>query len=370
MTQLPDKSFLSYIEELEDPRIDRKKLYPLSEVLLIVLTAVICGAEGWEDIADFGLGKLEYLRKFLPFENGAPSHDTIRRVMINLNPGAFESCFISWVKSLRDIIGEVIAVDGKTVRRSHKRNEGKEAIHMVSAFAANARLVLGQKKTRDKSNEITAIPELLNLLDISSSIITIDAMGCQKEIAKIIIDKKADYILALKGNQGTLYEDVALFLQGTDYSHATCEKTDAGHGRIEIRKAKISSDVSWLKPHHNWQGLSSIAMIESTRIIGDKETKETRYYITSLPQNAELFLDSVRSHWAIENSLHWTLDMTLREDESRIRSSNAQQNLVIIRHAALNMLNQAKAKMKNMSVKRLRKNAGWVDSIMTGILQQ
>jgi predicted transposase YbfD/YdcC len=368
-------SFLEYFSNLKDPRIDRKKLYPLDEILLVVLGAVICGAEGWADFKLFGEEKLDFFRTYLPFKNGIPSRNTFSRVISSLNPEGFKECFINWMNSFQESMHEVIAIDGKTLRHSFDTAKDKPAIHMISAFASKARLVLGQQKVDDKSNEITAIPELLRLLDIKGAIITIDAMGCQKEIAKNIIDKEADYVFSLKGNQGNLFDDVKTFFElgrkekfrDTEFDYS--EKSNKEHGRIEMRKCWVSSQIDWIDQKDQWKGFKSIAMIESTRTIKGKTTVESRFFISSLPQNAELFASAVKSHWGIENSLHWILDMTFREDESRIREGNSAENMAIIRHTVLNMLQNTKKKDNSpISIKALRKKAGWSDKALAQIL--
>lgn len=368
-------SFLEHFSSLDDPRISRKKLYPLDEILLVALCGVICGAEGWTDFVLFGKEKLDFLKTYLPFANGIPSRLTYARVFCILNPENFKECFINWVKSFQKTVQNVISIDGKTLRHSFDTAKDKPAIHMISAFASEARLVLGQQKVDDKSNEITAIPELLKLLDIKGSIITIDAMGCQKRIAKTIVEKEADYVFSLKKNQGNLFDDVKTFFEferkekfrDTNFDYH--EKLNKEHGRIESRKCWVSSQIDWIDQKDKWVGLNTIAMIESTRTIKGKTTKETRYFIASLPQNAKLFASAVRSHWGIENSLHWILDMTFREDESRIREGNSTENMAIIRHTALNMLQNVKKKeSKPISVKGLRKKAGWGNNTLAQIL--
>jgi len=361
------RRFLDEVSGIDDPRIERCKLHPLPEIFLATLCGVIGNAEGWQDIEDFAKAKLEVLRGYLPYVNGAPSDDTLRRVFRALDADAFGACFMAWVKTLRALPeASVIALDGKTSRGS--RDGDASPLHLVSAFATQARLVLGQTAVAEKSNEITAIPELLDLLDIKGHIITIDAMGTQKDIATKIVERGADYVLALKGNQSTLHDDVRLFFEHTpsDMLPATHEETDKGHGRIEVRKCSVTSDIAWLKENHDWCGLASVVRIESTRIMGDKTTFETRYYISSLPPDPERLLHVVRSHWAIENSLHWVMDMTLGDDASRIRKDHAPMNLAIIKHTALNLLQQAR--QKRQSVRRLRNNAGWDATTLRRIL--
>lgn len=360
-------SFFNYFSNLEDPRIERKKLYPLEEILFLTLCAVICGAESWYDIEDFGNARIAFLKKYFYYKNGIPSHDTIGRFFSLLDPENFRDSFILWVKNLQSNIPKLIAIDGKTLRRSFDKTNNKSAIHMISAFASNSRLVLGQKKVDQKTNEITAIPQLLDLLLIKGAIITIDAMGCQKEIAKKIIEKKAHYIFGLKGNQGNLFENVETYFQDTKNVYDYFEEANKEHGRIEIRKCWVTSNINWLDTKNDWCNLSSIIKVESTRIFSDKETKEIRYYITDLETNAEKILLAIRSHWSIENSLHWTLDMTFREDESRIRKKNAPENMSIIRHIVLNLLRKADEKI---SIRRRKKKAGWSNEYLTNVLKK
>jgi len=362
--------FLEHFNELQDPRQQGKVIYPLKEVLLLCLLAVLAGAETFTDIALFGEKKLALLRRFLPFKDGAPPHDRLGEIFAVLDAEAFQRCFVCWVSARTGIPAEVIAIDGKTSRRSYKKKGANDAIHIVSAFAAQQRLVLGQTKVDKKSNEIVAIPKLLNMLSIEGAIVTIDAMGCQREIAKQILDKKADYVLALKGNQGSLREDVELFaaeqkvkdFKGTKISsHGT---VDGDHGRIETRKYTVLHDVSWLQERHNWPGLKGAVMVESTRQAGDKIEKETRFYITSLPHTADRLGQVIRSHWAIENSLHWVMDMVFRDDDCRVREGNAAANFATLRHMAHNLARRPPGKM---SIRARRKAAAWDDEYLLSL---
>ena len=331
MTINKKPEFLCYFDDLEDPRIDRKKLYPLTEILFIVLCGSICGAQSWRDFVTFGEEKHDYLKRFLPFDNGIPSKNTFARVFSSLDPESFKRCFITWVQSFQLAIKEVIAIDGKTLRKSFDKASCQSAIHMVSAFASATKLVLGQQKVNDKSNEITAIPKLLDLLALNGKIVSIDAMGTQKKIAKKIRQKKADYVLSLKGNHSTLHDDIRLFLSSeiakskdskvVDYH----EEYDKGHGRIEHRKCYVSDQIGWLEQRTDWCDLRTIAMVESHVTTGDKITVEQRYFISSLLPDAKQVSESIRSHWAIENSLHWVLDVTLREDDSRVRKDSSSR---------------------------------------------
>lgn len=369
-------AFLCYFDDLEDPRIDRKKLYPLTEILFIVLCGSICGAQSWRDFVTFGEEKLDYLQRFLLFTNGVPSKNTFARVLSSLDPESFKRCFIAWVQSFQLAIKEVIAIDGKALRKSFDKANGQSAIHMVSAFASATKLVLGQQKVSDKSNEITAIPKLLDLLELDGKIVSIDAMGTQKKIAKKIRSKNADYVLALKGNHSTLHDDIRLFLsteiQKTKSSKIVdCyEEFDKGHGRIEQRTCYVSDQLDWLEQRTDWTDLKTVAMVESHITAGDKTTTEQRYFISSLPPDAKEIAESIRSHWAIENSLHWVLDVTLREDDSRVRKDNAPENMAMVRHIILNMLQTAKKQFKDMSLKRLQKKAGWGESTLDMVLMQ
>ncbi len=300
--------FLEYFKGLPDPRQLGKVVYPLDEVLLLSLLGVLAGAEAFTDIARFGEKKLAFLRRFRPFREGPPPHDRLGDIFASLDAEKFQECFVAWVASITGAPADVIAIDGKTVRRSGGKKDSKAPIHMVSAFAARQRLVLGQVKVADKSNEIVAIPKLLDMLSIEGAIVTIDAVGCQREIAKKIIEKKADYVLALKGNQGSLREDVELFVAEQkadgfkDTKISQDETVDGDHGRIETRKTTVIHDVDWLQKRHNWPGMKGVVMVESIREIGDKIETETRFYITSLAILADLAGSIIRSHWAIESA--------------------------------------------------------------------
>jgi len=362
---------------LKDPRIKRKKLHALSDILFLALCGVICGAESRRDIEDYAHQQEEFLSRYIALENGIPSKSTVARVFSLLDPEGFKQCFIAWVQALHDVLDEVVAIDGKTLRHSFDKARKNPAIHMVSAFATQARLVLGQIKTEEKSNEITAIPALLDLLSLKGAIVTIDAMGCQTAIAEKIVAKEADYVLALKGNQSTLFDDVKTFLEAESekpLAQSACdfsEEIDSGHGRIEIRRAWVSDQIDWLESRSAWAGLHSICLLESERMLGGKSTLERRFYISTLPAQAPLMLNVTRSHWAIENTLHWTLDMTFREDQSRVRGRRAAENMAVMRHIALNLLQSAKKHFKkDMSISRLRKRAGWGGDKLHTILTQ
>lgn len=369
-------SFLHYFKDLPDRRQAWKVEYPLLEVLLLILLAVLAGAETFTDIARFGEKKIELLRRFRPYVNGTPSHDHLGDIFATLDARAFQLCFVAWVAKLTNTPAEVIAIDGKTSRRSYQnkgsQNKGsKEAIHIVSAFAARQRIVLGQVKVNEKSNEIVAIPALLGMLEIEGAVITIDAMGCQRSIAAKIIEKKADYILALKGNQGTFREDVAVFVDEQkavkykDTTISTHETVDADHGRIETRNYTVIHDVGWLQERHEWPGLKAVVAVESQREINGKVTSETRFYITSLALLANAVGPMIRAHWAIENSLHWVMDMVFRDDESRVRTDNAPANFATCRHIAYNLTRKAPGKD---SIRLRRKTAGWDDDYLASLI--
>lgn len=368
---------LSHFKTLEDPRIDRTKRYPLIEIIFLIISATISGCDGWKSIRDFGVLKLEWLRQFLPYENGIPVDDTIARLMRKLNNKQFASCFTRWIQAVTDRTnGDVIAIDGKTLRRSFNTGDSKSAIHMVSAWSSANGVVLGQEKTAEKSNEITAIPELLNSLAIKGCIVTIDAMGCQKDIAEQIVKQQGDYLLALKGNQGNFHEEVMSFLTFAkkanfkNIEHDFHEEIDAGHGRVETRRA-YAVDFKKYKKHMSegmkWKKLTSVIMVESIREGRDFKTIDTRLYISSCKASAQLLLNASRKHWGIENSLHWTLDVTFREDESRIRKDAAPENYAIFRHIALNIIRRDTS--IDASIKRKRHMAALNDDVRTALVK-
>jgi predicted transposase YbfD/YdcC len=363
-------SFLHHFKDLPDHRQAGKVDYPLLEVLLLILLAVLAGAETFTDIARFGERKIELLRRFRPYLNGTPSHDHLGDIFATLDARAFQLCFVAWVAALTNTPAEVIAVDGKTSRRSYQK-ASKEAIHIVSAFAARQRIVLGQVKVNEKSNEIVAIPALLDMMSIEGAVVTIDAMGCQRGIAAKIIEKKADYILALKGNQGTLREDVEVFvdeqkaLKYKDTTISTHQTVDADHGRIETRNYTVIHDVDWLQARHEWPGLNAVVVVESQREINGKIAKETRFYITSLVMLANALGPMIRAHWAIENSLHWVMDMVFRDDECRVRTDNAPANFATCRHIAYNLTRKAPGKD---SIRLRRKTAAWDDEYLASLV--
>jgi len=370
-------SIESHFAWMDDPRIDRTKDHPLINILVIAICGVISGADGWTDIEDFGKAKQDWFSRFLDLKNGIPSHDTLGRVFGRIDPEQFQQGFLSWMQAVQQVLpGTVIPIDGKQLRGSHDRKLGKNAIYMVSAWSEANHLVLGQYQVDEKSNEITAIPKLLNVLDITGCIVTIDAMGCQTEIATQIVDGGGDYLLALKGNQGRLHEDtVWLFssLRQNNFAqveHDFCQIHNQGHGRIEARQCWTIDPHQW--PEHfrtldDWKDIQSIAMIHSERREGDKVTQDTRYYISSLEPHAETILHAKRAHWGIENGLHWVLDIAFREDASRIRTDHAPANMAVLRHIALNLLKQEATSRRGVRAKRLR--CGWDESYLLKVLK-
>lgn len=363
--------FLSHFEDLPDYRQKGKVAYPLDEVLLLMLAAALAGADTIADMARFGRARLSFLRRFRLFENGTPSHDQLGIILARLDPVAFQRCFVAWTAAQTKTSAEVIAIDGKTVRRSYRKKGAEDPIHVVSAFAAGQRMALGQVKVGHKSNEIIAIPALLDLLAVEGAVVTIDAMGCQRDIARTIIDKKADYILALKGNQGTLRDDVELFAReqkavGFRDTSVSRDTTVAGdHGRLETRTVTVFNDIGWLQTNHQWPGLKSVVMVESERSAGGKIETETRFYITSLTLLATAIGPMIRSHWMVENGLHWVLDMVFRDDECRVRTDHAPFILHIVKQLALNVLRTRKSKD---SLRMRRKVAAWDENALAAYL--
>lgn len=358
---------IDFFEPINDNRrASGNKQHELLDIVAISISAVICGAETWEEIEGYGKAKQKWLSTFLSLPNGIPSHDTFNRVISSLDPDEFENCFRNWISSIIESTGSIISIDGKTIRGA--KVNGKSPIHMVSAWSSK-NLVLGQVKVDEKSNEITAIPELLEALAIEGSTITIDAMGCQKEVAKKIIDNGADYVLAVKGNQSELFEQIKdefLFSKAT-ISH---ENLDFGHGRIETRKCSIltTKDFDHVTVHDEWKGLKSIVKIESTRDFKNKDIVEhaTKYYIASLIKSPKEILHIIRSHWGVENKLHWSLDVSFNEDYNRKRAINASQNFSLINKIALSLLKNDKT--KKFGIKSKRKTAGWDEDYLLTIL--
>lgn len=364
------ENFLDSFGSFPDDREAFRTRHCVDEMLLLTLFGLLCGAEGWRGLERYGNAKLPLLREILPFRNGIASAATLMRFYRAIDAEALRWRFVSFVASLFPAAGErLIAIDGKTARGS-RDGEGKGALHTVSAYAAEARLVLAQVATEEKSNEITAIPLLLDLLDIKGAVVSTDAMGCQKAVARKILEKGGDYVLGLKGNQGTLHGCTKAFFEHApaDAVFDSFVESGKGHGREESRKCDVTGDVAWLEKAVGWPGLKSIVRIVASRTINGKTTTETRYYVSSLPPDAKRIAQAVRSHWAIENSLHWVLDMTFGEDASRIRKDNAPAALAVMRHTALNILRTAKTPRD--SVKGIMQKAGWDDNILRKILNE
>jgi predicted transposase YbfD/YdcC len=360
--------FLECFEGIEDPRASNARRHDLHEVLLIALCTLLCGGESCVDMADFAREREGFLREFLRLDNGPPSHDTFSRVFRLLDPEAFRACFQSFMARFAEACRGVIAIDGKSLRRSFDAASGQSPLHMVSAWACDQRLVLGQLATDAKSNEIIAIPKLLAMLSLKGCTVTIDAMGCQRAIARQITDQSGDYILALKGNQGTLHDDVRLFLEdkgrAAELSHRT---VDGDHGRIETRTATVSTDIAWLQERHGWPGLAAIGKITREREIGAKTSSETVYYLLSAPLAPACFARDARAHWGVENRLHWVLDVTMNEDQARNRLDNGPENLAILRHIAFNLLSNEKSKI---SKRRKLNKAAWSNDYLRTLIAQ
>jgi predicted transposase YbfD/YdcC len=367
-------SLIKYFSTLPDPRVARTRKHNLHDMLVIGICGMLCGAEDWVSIERFANAKLEWFKTFLDLPGGVPSHDTFGRVFAAIDPEAFAKCFIAWIEDVAELTrGEVVAIDGKTIRRSFERASGRAAIHMVSAWATENRVVLGQVATDSKSNEITAIPRLLELLVLRGAIVTIDAMGCQKEIAQAIRARDAHYVLGLKGNHPKLHTEVVAYFDQArkegflDAPHGEHVESGRGHGREEERHVWTSEDLGWMEDREAWKGLKTVVMVESKRTIGDKTTREQRYYLSSLPaKDARKLSRAIRGHWAVENSLHWVLDVGFREDESRVREGHGAENLSTLRRIALNLLKQDTT--TKLGIKNKRLAAGWDEPYLLRLL--
>lgn len=374
MSRRAQLSLVDHFSEIVDPRMERNRLHSLTDIIVLTVCAVICGCETWEEIQEYGQFKQEWLKRVLPLANGIPSHDTIRRLFIRLNPEQLQNSFMNWVESVRSVTeGDVVAIDGKTLRRSGEAASGKSALHLVSAWSVANNMVLGQKKTEEASNEIEAIPALLELLKIKGCIVTIDAIGTQTHIAeKIHKEKKAEYVLAVKANQPTLHEEISYFFseiderdikEGLVSAHKTVDKD---HGRLEVRRYYASGEIDWLPELSRFHGVKSIAMVSATREIGERSSTQKRYFISSLEPDAKRLAAAIRGHWAIENTLHWTLDMSFREDDSRMREGYSPENFAMMRRMALSLMKRDPHSKR--SLKGRRKICNWSDDYLERLL--
>jgi predicted transposase YbfD/YdcC len=380
--QLAKSSLVAHLREVPDPRIERRKDHDLIDILVIAVCTLLCAGETFNDMEDFGKAKRDWFQSFLGLRNGIPSHDTFNRVFAALDPKQFLDCFLRWTQSLRQAVPqEIVALDGKALRRA--LNKDQSVKYVVNAWAESNGLVLGQLKVADKSNEITAVPELLRVLELSGCIVTLDAMGCQRKIAKEIKEADADYVLALKGNQETVHAEVKSFLDATLAEQqaprpkgaklsqaaatlASVETVEKDHGRLEIRRYYQSDCLDWFADRAQWEGLQSVGMVESLREVGGKTTVERRYYLVSLPLGVETFARAVRSHWGVENKVHWVMDVCFGEDQSRARVGYAAENLATLRRLALNLLRSEKTKKRGIRGKQL--NASWDHAYLLRLL--
>jgi predicted transposase YbfD/YdcC len=378
----PTLSLIAHFQDVPDPRVNRTKDHDLIDLLVIAICTLLCGGEGFNDMEDFGHAKRDWFEKFLTLRNGIPSHDTFNRLFAALDPKCFGQCFVRWTQSLRQAVAqEIVALDGKALRRALAADQSIQ--YVVSAWAESNDLVLGQWKVADKSNEITVVPELLRVLELAGCIVTMDAMGCQKKIAREINDADADYVLALKGNQETVHEEVQTYLDaallerttvrppGAKLSTgaatlATLETVEKDHGRIETRRYAQSAELAWFADQGKWAGLQSVGMVEAIREAGGQRSVERRYYLSSLPLGVETFARAVRGHWGVENKLHWVLDVWFREDQSRARTGHAAENLATLRRLALNLLKREKTKKRGIKGKQL--NASWDHAYLLRLL--
>lgn len=370
MKKHPPVSLLTILREVPDPRVDRRKLHALPDVLCIAICALLCGADSFEDMEVFGHAKQDWFETFLDLPHGIPSHDTFNRVFAALDPAQFLDCFIRWTQSLRMAVAqELVALDGKALRRAINQGDCPKVV--VSAWAVESGLSLGQLKVADKSNEITAVPQLLRVLELSGCIVTLDAMGCQKDIAREIQEADADYVLALKGNHGTAFTEVKAFLDDAivrqEKHLMTTATVDKGHGRLEERRYWQTEQLAWFADRAEWAGLRSVGVVESVRTVNGQATVERRYYLSSLTNDAARFARAVRGHWSVENQLHWVLDVNFNEDQSRARSGHADENLATLRRWALNLIKADQQKCKR-SLKGRMKAAGWDNRYLLHLL--
>jgi predicted transposase YbfD/YdcC len=374
MDRTAGTSLLEHFAALEDPRQTAKVLDPLPEILLLLLAGTLAGADDFSEMELWGNEQLAFLRRLLPYQHGIPSHDTLGEVVAALDPALFKACFVSWVEGLRETAPDIVAIDGKTSRRRHARSKGREPLHLVSAWASRQRLVLGQETVSGKSNEITAIPLLLERLAPDGALVTIDAISTQTGIAETILKRGGDYLLALKANRPATFKDVeAFFGDPPPGSIETYTTTDGEHGRVEVRRHAVCHDVAWLFSDRRYPGevafpgLAMIGMVESETEREGKTARERRYYLSSAKLDAEAFARAVRSHWGIENRLHWVLDVVFKDDLTRLRTGHAPENMAVVKHMAMNLLRQAKP---TISVKNRRKRAGWNTSYLESLIRQ
>jgi len=381
-SRVAESSLIMHLRQVHEPRINRRKFHDLVDVLVIGICTLLCGGETFNDMEDFGEAKHDWFKTFLELENGIPSHDTFNRLFSAIDPQQFLDCFLRWTQSVRQRVSqEIVAIDGKALRRA--ANKGQSVKYMVSAWAESNGLVLGQIKVADKSNEITAVPELLRVLELSGCIVTVDAMGCQKKIAREIVEADADYVLALKGNQEKVHDEVKSFLEDAlaqkqaprpvkasiPKAAATLQHTETvekDHGRLEIRRYYQSDQLDWFADKPKWEKLTSVGMVESVREVEGQTSVERRFYLSSLPLGVETFARAVRSHWGVENKVHWTMDVCFREDQSRARSGYAAENLATLRRLALNLLKRDKTRKRGIRGKQL--NAGWDHAYLARLL--
>lgn len=374
MPKIPlSRSLQTALAAITDPRDAALSEHRLLDILMIAICCLLCGGQSFTHMEQFGHAKLGWLRAFLELPHGIPSHDTFRRVFLLLDPQQFADVFLRWTQSLRQAVGtEVVALDGKTLRRSFDRTKGVGPLHLVSAWASANRLVLGQRATAEKSNEITAVPELLRALELAGCIVTVDALNCQKNIAKEIREADADYVLALKGNHGTAYEEVKSFLEDArqrgfaGVTHDFVQTVEKAHGRVEVRRYWISNPIGWFADGAQWEKLRTVAMVETERQAGTAVSVERRFYLCSLPPDAKLLAHAVRSHWGIENQLHWVLDVPMNEDQCRVRAGHAAQNLATLRRLVLNL--QRRDHRQTLSIKAKQLQASWDHAYLQTLL--